>query len=561
MKTTLHLLKKLSFLIVCLMMVNMSETIAQTEITVEEGFNTLYDAVVANPGATLILKRGGSYVIDQAVVINVPTIIKGETEPAETAPAVLSFFADPGLAGGNSLFKVGADLILKDFGMMGFTWDDQQIGPLTQVTTRGVTFTIDGCDIQGANEVTETNGNNSLTITHKNCTFMNLVNVGWDNYGGFGSMWGGDSTTFTSVNNTVFVCGRIFNCAYIGPNALETMEHNSYVNVWGELFYPSISDGFVVKNNIMFNPDIRGYVGKRAFLNASGDTLAKWPGDFSDFTSSNPRDSLQGDIGLFPSVGTIDNTLRNVVVTNNLRYTEQIVKDNQALATACLQPMMNDSVKITFETYGWIYENNIDDMEGEAVNPEFAMGAFPDSVYTWMFKERQERHRVDLQGEGFPYSCGWWPNGAKMGTFIWPLPFDLKPMNTDIWASGDDGYPLGDLNWFGPEVVTAWENGDPSPVVIPTGVDNVKSTDLKLSNYPNPFSNSTRITYSVPSQSRVTLKVYNVTGTEVATLVDKTQAAGSHEVTMSGADLSNGMYYCKIQVGKLSQVLKLSVVK
>lgn len=557
MKKTLHLFKGIALLVVfCITSIGIS---AQTSITVDPGFNTLLDAVTAHPGDTLILQRGGSYVIDQTVVINAPTVIKGETEPAETAPAVVSYFADPGLASGNSLFKVGADLTLKDIGMIGFTFDEQLIGVLTQVTARGISLTMDGCTVQGAIYVTETNGNNGLTIVHKNCKFMNLVNVGWDNWGGFGSMWGGDSTTYKSVNNTWFVCGRIFNCAYIGPHTLETMDHNSYVNIWGELFYPSISDGFVVKNNIMFNPDIRGYVGKREWIN--GTDTVKWAGDFSDFTSSNPRDSLQGDIGLFPSIGDIDNTERNVVVANNLRYTEEKVKANQLLASACLQPLMNDSVKITFEKYGWTVENNLDDMEGNSVNPEFAMGEFPDSVYTWMFKERLERHRVDLQGEGFPYSCGWWPNGVSKGTFIWPLPFDLKPMNKDIWASADDGYPLGDLNWFGPEVVTAWENGDPSPVVIETGVKDVKSSDFNLKNFPNPFSSSTRITYTLPAQGRVTLKVFSATGAEVATLVDAMQSEGSHEVVFNSTNLSNGMYYYRIQAGKLVQVQKMAVVK
>jgi hypothetical protein len=560
MKTILQISKKGIWFVACYLLTNFGATFAQTEITVDGGFNTLYNAVLDNPGATLILKRGESYVIDQPLVINVSTLIMGETEPAATAPAVISFYADPGLAKNQSLFKIGADLTLKNIGMSGFTFDDQQILQLFGITARGVHFTLDGCITQGADWVMNTNGNNGLTITHKNNIFFNGCTWDFDNYGGYGCIWGGDSITYTSENNTWFVYGRIFNCAYIGPHALEVMNHNTYANIWGELFYPSLSDGFVAKNNIMFNPDIRGYVGKRDFIIAPGDTV-KYSGDFSDFTSSNPRDSLQGDIGLFPSIGDIDNTLRNVVVANNLRYTEEKVKENQALATACLQPLMNDSVKITFQKFGWIVENNINDMEGNVVNPEFAMGEFPDSVYTWMFKERIERSRVDLQGEGFPYTLGWWPNGVSKGTFIWPLPFDLKPMNKNIWAAGDDGYPLGDLNWFGPEVVAAWENGDQSPVVIETDIKNIKSSDLNLKNFPNPFSSSTKITYNLPVQGRVILKVFNTSGAEVNTLIDANQSAGYHELNLSGANLSNGLYYYRIQVGEFSQVQKMSVIK
>ena len=561
MKTLLRLFKIASFLVVCLIMTNLSQVNAQTVITVDQGFNTLYNAVVANPGATLLLKRGGSYIIDQAVVINQPTIIMGETGPVEDAPAVVSFFADPGLAGGNNLFKAGANLTLKNIGILGFTADDQQIGPAVAVTSRDVTVLVDSCVFQTTDWILSTNGNNGLDITLQNSTFYNLCHVGWDNYGGYGSLWGGDTTTYKSVNNTFFHSGRIFGCAYIGPHATETMDHNTYVNIWGELFYPSISDNFIVTNNIMFNPDVRGFIGKRLYRNESGDSIAYWAGDFSDFTSANPRDSLQGDVGLFPSVNPeTDNTAREVVVSNNLRFTDATVRANQLAVGATLQPLMNDSVKITFEQYGWISENNINDLEGNSVDPQFAMGAFPEEFYAIMKKEREERHRVDLQGEGFPYTLAWLPNEATLGTFQWPLPIDLKPMNEEIWESGSDGYPLGDLKWFGPEVLAAWVAGDPNPLAQPSGVKEVKQS-FGLNNYPNPASSSTIISYTLQKGEKVTLKVYNTVGTEITTLVNSTQSAGSHQVEYNTSNLSSGLYFYKLQAGNHSEMQKMMVTK
>jgi len=98
MKKMLHSLKKYFLLAIGLVLLSGNVAKAQTEITVDEGFNTLLTAVNENPGATIILKRGGEYVIDQTVEITMPTIIKGETEPADQRPALVRFYGDPGTA-------------------------------------------------------------------------------------------------------------------------------------------------------------------------------------------------------------------------------------------------------------------------------------------------------------------------------------------------------------------------------------------------------------------------------------------------------------------------------
>ena len=135
----------------------------------------------------------------------------------------------------------------------------------------------------------------------------------------------------------------------------------------------------------------------------------------------------------------------------------------------------------------------------------------------------------------------------------------MKPTNTDVWFIGDDGYPLGDLNWFGPDVVAAWEAGDPNP--LPTSVRAIESVDLSLKSYPNPFSDLTTIKYNLLSGSDVSLKIYNITGAEVATLVNEHQVAGRHEVMFDGSALSGGVYLCKLSAGNLSQIHKITLMK
>jgi hypothetical protein len=80
-------------------------------------------------------------------------------------------------------------------------------------------------------------------------------------------------------------------------------------------------------------------------------------------------------------------------------------------------------------------------------------------------------------------------------------------------------------------------------------------------NFPNPFNPSTRIGYTIPSPSRVVLKVYTLLGQEVATLVNDEENAGYKSVVWDGAGLANGVYFYRIQAGAFSAVKKMLLLK
>jgi hypothetical protein len=87
-----------------------------------------------------------------------------------------------------------------------------------------------------------------------------------------------------------------------------------------------------------------------------------------------------------------------------------------------------------------------------------------------------------------------------------------------------------------------------------------KSYEL-AQNYPNPFNPSTVITYSIPDEANVVLKVYGVLGNEVVTLVNKWQSAGRYQVTFNARNLSNGIYFYSITANNFRQVKKLVLLK
>ncbi len=79
--------------------------------------------------------------------------------------------------------------------------------------------------------------------------------------------------------------------------------------------------------------------------------------------------------------------------------------------------------------------------------------------------------------------------------------------------------------------------------------------------YPNPFNPSTKISWQSPAGSWQSLKVYDVLGNEVATLVDEYKAAGTYEVEFDAGKLSSGVYYYSLQAGGKSISRKMTLLK
>jgi hypothetical protein len=80
-------------------------------------------------------------------------------------------------------------------------------------------------------------------------------------------------------------------------------------------------------------------------------------------------------------------------------------------------------------------------------------------------------------------------------------------------------------------------------------------------NYPNPFNPSTKITYSIKEEGLVTLKIYDVLGKEIATLVNESKPEGIYEAEFNASQLPSGMYIYKIQAGSFSDVKKMLLTK
>ena len=127
------------------------------------------------------------------------------------------------------------------------------------------------------------------------------------------------------------------------------------------------------------------------------------------------------------------------------------------------------------------------------------------------------------------------------------------------YTAGTSGYPLGDLNWF-PDKKAAWEaaGGWTDVKTIPGAVPVKYSLEQ---NYPNPFNPTTKITYSIPNESKVKLVVFNILGQQVATLVNSSQLAGSYSVDFNAADLASGVYIYRLSTQNYTISKKMLLMK
>ena len=108
------------------------------------------------------------------------------------------------------------------------------------------------------------------------------------------------------------------------------------------------------------------------------------------------------------------------------------------------------------------------------------------------------------------------------------------------------------MNKFGDQVITG---------VIEENTNTIPSEFTLSQNYPNPFNPSTKISFTLPKGSNVTLKIYNVLGQEVATIFQGFQNAGKYIATFDGANLASGIYFYSLHADNFTMTKKMILMK
>jgi hypothetical protein len=151
-------------------------------------------------------------------------------------------------------------------------------------------------------------------------------------------------------------------------------------------------------------------------------------------------------------------------------------------------------------------------------------------------------------------------NGVATFSFTYTAP--ATPGTYTIFANGNsvnfNGFNSGDQWNFAPNKLVTVN------AATVTAVENSSSVPSAFSlsqNYPNPFNPSTTISYEIGANSYVTLKVLDVLGREVATLVSEQKGAGSYKTTWNAANASSGSYFYQLRAGQTAETRRMVLAK
>jgi hypothetical protein len=384
-----------------------------------------------------------------------------------------------------------------------------------------------------------------------NCIFRNSQDDTPQNPG-FAWVDPGEFPCDTAIfrNNTFFLgSAYILGSSNYAATYIEFSHNTVFYSANGGMFPIPQLHNAVVKNNIFFSVNSAS-VPTSWGVNAWGSGILIL--DSLSSITAEPWNLTEAD--------------RNLTITNNAYFWPQVTIDNWenlntgVTAADPLRPpdwingtaFYGDSVtgsNIVDDRTVWpnvnIADNDNVDPGFDAALVEEAGSKMAEYVETFWTNQTGAGYRPYVNPLTHPITFANVPaNWQEISGY--PVPENLK-YTADL--IGDDGLPLGDLNWF-------------KGTVGVKEISNSVPEKFELSqNFPNPFNPTTNLKYSLPQGGFVTLKVFNLLGQEVATLVNQEQSAGEYVVDFDASKLAGGIYMYSIKVGDFSLTKKMVLLK
>lgn len=422
--------------------------------------------------------------------------------------------------------------------------------------------------------------NANCDITFSNCYFVNMSGQPCRRNGGV--LDGFQPQNSLTVENCTHIAaqGSVYKLRDYTYNRV-IFNHNTFVNCAGYIFLNlGYQSNMSVTNNMFINSNIQAYPRMQSI--DSGEQDLDW--------------LPMGLVNVFPdSVNVANATKRKTLVQGNLAYWAPYLNDmTSTLNTAALNGVTN------WQSQMIVANTRTDSMFKH-------LGRFSGSVYSYLVTDTWKNKlpaftkpenlfstavggalrdlkvfalaTVDTGAAGSAAVLPDWRLVNVGPTFYvysdWPIPVNLSYSDADLKTAGIGGFPIGDLNWF-PTEKTAWQaqraielakiqNAMDAGGLVSVNDRNDNSTQpdgFKLQqNYPNPFNPSTTIGFTIPKAGNVSLKVFNILGEEVATLVNGFKAAQTYEVTFDATRLTSGVYFYTLRSEGQTLTRKMALVK
>lgn len=502
--------------------------------------DTLGNGQRAHPNRVYRLYRDSIYYFNATINVSFPLWIvadPGTHRPPVIAPAIRSDNSSP--SGFLNIFSATRILTLRNLYFTGVRPDQVLVGYVNcmNYSSDSTNSTYSNCVFDGYGGAIEVNSGNYNKFMISDCVFRNLMHpTSWFKGEAFLSGGGFVTDTVVMVNNTMF-CNNSYAKASVDYTIFSRFEHNTvFLNCVNPL------NDFVMTNSVYRNNIFYGTLG-----NAQENAEIQ---QYYFENSISPSSTISFDsLNTAPSSIPVLESHRRITVMNNSVFWPAKLKTfwKTALMDTLTPPVFLNTRTAGMFSNKTAYPNFVlanNDTTNDPGFPASVLGQI-DSLIKFATLTRL--------GTQTTYLWYYNPNGHLFAP-VWPLPENLAYTNTTMQHEGTDGFALGDLNWF-PSQKAAWAL---------TGINAVAPVPQVFSlsqNYPNPFNPSTSIEFTLPKTVRVQLKVYNVLGQEVATLVNGTETAGLHSASFNASNLASGVYLYRIVAGDYVSARKMLLLK
>lgn len=216
--------------------------------------------------------------------------------------------------------------------------------------------------------------------------------------------------------------------------------------------------------------------------------------------------------------------------------------------------------------YDWIYDIEIDNQQNKWIGVRFG----------WLVKYNNSSWTIfNHTNSGIPFNASilkilidrnenkWLATGGglvKYNDTVWTVYNDSNSpiASNSLTAISQDSNTNIWIGTFGAGLSVFNENG----IVSVQNISNEIPSHFKLhQNFPNPFNPETRITFEIKNRDNVNLSVYDIRGKKVSELVDKQLTPGFYQFEFNGSNLSSGIYYYRISLGRFSETKKMVLIK
>lgn len=411
------------------------------------------------------------------------------------------------------IFKPRGNLSLNGIYISGVDNSGKQLGDLIETGTTNIKISLKNCTIDSVKNRIVIANQDSCSVFFEDCYFSNVANGAHS-----GRVLDARETILDSVsfiNNTIYNVMHCIINRFSGGQKYFKFDHNTVYNIPRADLRIDVCPNIIVTNNLFIQTGFCGY-------------LASWE-PYIAALDMGDRDEWSR-IEIWP----VDSSAAFSGATQKINF-----KYNNFWVDPAISAGFPDSIHV-YKTLDFDFEKKMVGNDTLTwLNENVGFTNVPTCKYALMCKE--------MWADGSPQTNPGFTDNTR------PYYFTYSKTSASYTAAAN-GFPLGDLNWW-PEKKAQWI----------TDVKTVQTTaPIKYSldqNYPNPFNPATVINYSIPKESVVKLKVYNVLGKEVATLVNSNQKAGDYKIQFNASNLASGVYFYTISAGNFVNTKKMILIK